>query len=228
MAGEQQRCIFRQPIIDIGRMAQRHSRAGQAPHPAPCLIDVALPGEMVVDPGDGDRSAFHGLVAQQGDMCTCQRIADDGYACPQIMIAEHRNSAERRREPRKRIAHPIRYPIGHIRLMSGDEIACDQHQVGPQRVDLIDDIVKPLRLHRCIADMDVGDQHRRHRLRALRPVGQADRRFTHHRHPPRFEETIQHKRQRKADGDQQGDGAAAHFAGLAGVGIAGEGRCFPA
>jgi hypothetical protein len=54
-------------------------------------------------------------------------------------------------------------------VVSNDEVSGQQHQIRPCRVHLADDPAQPLRVHRPVAKVNVGQQRDRERRRVSRP-----------------------------------------------------------
>ena len=147
----------------IGAVAQQDAGAGQA---------RASPHSV------GPRS----VVAGEGIVEAAERERPD--RAPPHWRARARRRRRAPRAPRRRRANDrdcraprwcraaARRPASGAtasaeRIMAGrdplvaDEIAGDQHEVGPQRVDLGDDPREPLGRHVRPGDVQVGDQHRR-------------------------------------------------------------------
>ena len=98
-----------------------------------------------------------------------------------VVIARHRDDAERRAQARERAGERDRNLQRVVRAVAVDEVARDQHDVRVECVHLRDDAREPRLVHCDAADVDVA-QHRGADGRGARgPVAQTDGCAAYHR-----------------------------------------------
>jgi hypothetical protein len=178
MAGEQHPRVGGKRGCNVGRMAEQDRRAPGRPHRAHRPRDIGMTGIIVVDAADRERAAHDGAVREHRNTGAGQRRADRGGAGPMIVVAEHRDDAERRAQPGERHNQPGRDQGRAARRFTRDEIARDHDQVGCERIDPVGDPRQSLLVHHRGAEVDVADQ--RHGDRPFQPRDD-QRRAAHHR-----------------------------------------------
>ena len=98
-----------------------------------------------------------------------------------VVIAEHHERPERRREPGQRRRNHLRARWGRALVVTSEQVAGDQHDIGSRRRHRRHHPFEPRAIGAEIAIMQVAQQHDAHWRRAARPIGQADSGAAQHR-----------------------------------------------
>jgi hypothetical protein len=158
VTGEQKRERSRQVRRQIGRVRENYWNTTQSAALGQRARNIVIAGKTISDTNDRERSAAHRPIFENGHAGSCEGASNGSGGRPQIVVAENRYDAIGRAQSSQEGCQPVGTLNSPNSVVSRQEVARDQYQVGMCRIHLISDVEQSLRLHAPVAEVDVRKQ----------------------------------------------------------------------